>query len=485
MRTDDLNDLAEKVRAQAESRQHEGEPGDRQARGAGPDPAQILQRATEILAPAMKERDAPAYPAAALGPLADACEAISTGGQVQPAMVGQCLLGAASLLTQGLRNVETLTGARPLSLYLLTMGDSGEGKSTAQTPALAPVHTWQREAGIQYQSELQQYERDRLNRKKGDDPPEMPRSPYRLVRDATVEGLRRDLDTGPSSQGIFTDEAAVILGGYGMSADHRSKTAGVFSGLWDSGHLSVSRSTGTRVERYGRRVAVHWLIQPAGAAEAIGDPLLSQLGFWPRFLLAWPSPQQPRKAIPFAASRFPAINAYWSRCRDLLALPLQDDADEAPVIPLTDAARSLVSRGFERFEVEARRGRWRPIRPFGLRAAEQACRVAGVLAAFAGDASVNEATMRNALGLVAYSLDAWMSVADQGASDPTAANALRLIRWLTTRPGWSALPRDILREGPAALRSSTRRDAAIDLLTEHELLTRRNGAVLVSGGLAQ
>ena len=89
-----------------------------------------LKHARAVLAPSLKGRNAPAYPMAALGPLAPACAAIASAGQVQPAMVGQALLGAASLLTQGLFNVETLNGPRPLSLYLLTLGDSGDGKST-------------------------------------------------------------------------------------------------------------------------------------------------------------------------------------------------------------------------------------------------------------------------------------------------------------------------------------------------------------------
>ena len=88
---------------------------------------EAIKRARELLAPSMKDREAPAYPSAALGTLASPCEAIAAAGQVQPAMVGQCLLGAASLLTQGLFNVETLAGTKPLSLDLLTLGDSGDG----------------------------------------------------------------------------------------------------------------------------------------------------------------------------------------------------------------------------------------------------------------------------------------------------------------------------------------------------------------------
>lgn len=434
--------------------------------------ADAIRRARALLAPKLGEREAPVYPMGALGPLAEACEAIATHGQLQPAMAGQCLLGAASLLTQGLWNVETLAGRRPLSLNLCTLGDSGDGKSTAQGVALEPVQEWQRRAGETYRAEIADFERAKAKRKKGDDPPEAPASPYRLIRDATVEGLRRDLDTGPCSQGIFTDEAAAILAGYGMSAEHRGKSAGVFSGLWDSGHLSVSRATGPRVERYGRRVALHWLIQPMAAAEALGDPMLSALGFWPRFLAAWPAPLAPRLARPFRPNTLPAVGAYWQRCTALLAEALPDDADDCPVIPLADDGRDLLGRAFERFEVQARRGDLRPVKPFALRATEQACRAAGVLAAFAGRQSIGAAEARDALAIVAYSLETWRAIVDEGAADPTAAHALRLFEWLTARPGWRERLATIVKDGPSCTRTKDKRDAALELLTEHGLTER-------------
>lgn len=444
-----------------------------------------VARARELLAPAMREREAPAYPVEALGPLAKACEAIATAGQVQPAMVGQCVLGAASLLTQGLFNVETLAGQRPLSLNLLTLGDSGDGKSTAQGPALRPMHEWQREAAKDYSAALADHEKAKAKRKKGEEPPELPASPYRLMRDATVEGLRRDLDTGPCSQGIFTDEAAAVLSGYGMTPEHRAKTAGVFSGLWDSGHLSVSRATGPRVERYGRRVALHWLIQPQAAGETLGDPMLSALGFWPRFLAAWPAPQAPRLAKPFRPDTLPAVRDYWHRCDELLAEPLGDDADACGVITLADDARALLGRAFERFESEGRRGTLRPIKPFALRGAEQACRVAGVLAAFAGETSIGADTARCALGLVAYSLETWRTVIDEGAADQGGMHALRLFEWLTLRHGWREKLATIVNAGPAFARSKDKRDALLDRLRELGLVEVRDGCALALPGVQE
>lgn len=440
------------------------------------DRAAAIKSAREALAPSMADRRAPTYPVAALGPLAAACEAIATAGQVQPAMVGQCLLGAASLLTQGLFNVETLAGKRPLSLYLLTLGDSGDGKSTAQSAALAPVNEWQREQARAYSLDLKDFEKSKkAKRKRGDDIPEAPPCPFRLVSDATVEGLRRDLDSGVCAQGVFTDEAAAILSGYGMSADHRSKTAGVFSKLWDAGHLSVSRVTGGRVERYGRRVALHWLIQPMAASESIGDPLLSALGFWPRFLAAWPAPQAPRLAHPFRPDTLADVLAYWERCDGLLAIELPDDAGDAPVLPLADDARTMLAKAFERFERDARGGELRSVKPFGLRASEQACRVAGVLAAFAGESQVTAQCMRGALAVVAYSVTTWRTIIDEGAADQRGADGLRLYEWLTTRAGWCETLAMIVNSGPSCVRSKSKRDAALSVLEAMGLVSVADG----------
>jgi len=439
------------------------------AAASPPDRADAIRRARELLMP-VGERVAPEYPVDALGPLASACGAIVERAQVQPAMAGQCLLAAASLLVQGLFNVETLAGRRPLSLFLLTLGDSGDGKSAAQGVALARVHEWQRRAAAQYAAEQAAHEQALSAMKKGDAKPETPRSPYRLMRDATVEGLRRELSTGVCAQGVFTDEAAAILSGYGMTPENRAKTAGVFSGLWDNGHLSVSRATGGRTERYGARIALHWLIQPQAASETLGDVLLSQLGFWPRYLLAWPSAQAPRQYRPWVPGESAAVRGYWHRCDELLACPLPDDADLVPVIEIEDGARDLLGRAFEWYERQARRGSLRPVKPFGLRAAEQAARVAGVLATFEGRSSVDASTMRGALKLVEYSVTTWQAVVDEGAADQGAAHALRLFEWLTARPGWRARLASIVKDGPPSTRSKSTRDRALELLAEHDLV---------------
>lgn len=238
--------------------------------------------------------DVPVYPVEALGEiLGDACGSLAIQGQVDPAMAGQSLLAAAALLCQSRADVRTLAGVKPLSMYLLTIGLSADGKSTADGVAVAPIEQYQRErTRVHKESSEVAFT---LRGKKGETVT-LPADPYLLMRDPTIEGVRHAFANGQPSQGAFTSEAGAVLAGYGMSADNRIKTAAGFNGLWDNGELSASRAMSGRLQLYDRRLAIHWLVQPDAARTALNDVTLSNIGFWPRFIVAWPDPLPPRRA---------------------------------------------------------------------------------------------------------------------------------------------------------------------------------------------
>lgn len=412
------------------------------------------------------------YPVAALGPLADACASLAEGGQVDPAMSGQCLLGAAALLAQGVADVQTLAGRKPLSLYALTLADSGDGKSTAEDVALRPVMERQREDSQLYRRRLAQ--RDALPKSEQCD--ETLRAPYRLLRDGTIEGIRAGFSTGLPSQGLFTSEGAVLLGGYGMSADHRAKTAGGLNGLWDDGHISVGRALAGRVELYGQRFSAHVLVQPDAARDAVTDPLLSDIGLWPRFLLAWPRPAPPRRARPFRPEQSPGIRQFWSRCNELLDEPLGEDCGGNFLLEPNDDAVRLASRYFERMEHAAkdRDGSLRGLKPFAARATEQAFRIAGVLAVMDRADVIDADAMRRGLALASYGVEGWRALFADREDAEGRQHALTLLDWLLRQPSMAARETAILRMGPRCTRSRSRRDTALALL-EHAGVIHRRG----------
>jgi len=414
----------------------------------------------------ISEFEPPAYPVEALGPLAETCLAIADGGQMNSAMAGQCVLSVAALLTQSRANVRTLAGIKPLSCYFLTIGESGDGKTTAEDAGLHSVKQHQRRKTRLHREQVQEWEEQCARSKKNDAKPDKPRLPDIITQDGTIEGIRRGFAEGIPSQGVFSSEAAAMLCGYGMNADNRSKSAGAFNKLWDDGEISVSRGTSGRLQLYDRRFSLHWLIQPDAARQALHDPLLANIGFWPRFLVAWPAPGEPRKAMPFKPEEDSRIKAFWDRCTELLAEPQGEDCGHLRTLDMTPEAYTFVGKFFERVEQAAKLqgGQLESIKPFALRATEQLCRVAGVLTEFGGETEINLGTARNAAALVDYSLETWRGIFGTREDSEAQAWASLLLEWLKNQPECRASETAMLKVGPKKIRSKAKRDTALALL---------------------
>lgn len=80
------------------------------------------------------------YPIAELGTiLAPACESIRRVIQAPDAVCAASLLAAASLATQGLADIEINGRTHPLTLWLVTIAESGERKSASDAEAMRPA----------------------------------------------------------------------------------------------------------------------------------------------------------------------------------------------------------------------------------------------------------------------------------------------------------------------------------------------------------
>ena len=434
-------------------------------------PADAVQRAQALLLPEPSSPEA-SYPTEALGTLADVARDLAEGVQADIAMCGQSLLAAAALIAQSIANVRGLDGAiKPLSLYALTLANSGDGKDSVDRAALRSVHDFQRGAHASYQLALAEAAAEKSNTP--------PIAPYRLCNDMTIEGLRRSFAEGVASQGVFSTEAGAVLCGHAMTPENRVKTAATLCGLWDRGHISVVRGGGGRTEKYGVRLSAHLLLQPAALGDILGDETLAGIGFWPRFLLAWPAPLAPRIFKPWRAEESLAVRRYWSGCERLLGRAMPEDCDALRALECTREATQLLGAFFEKMEFEARRGTLRDIRPFALRATELACRIGGVLAAWVGAEAVDAEHARSGIELAAYSLDSWQSAINGGA-DPAPNWAMTLYRWLAERREPVPL-RDLTKLAPASVRPASRRDQAVDRLRSMGLVDVSDATIVARG----
>jgi len=137
----------------------------------------------------------------ARGPLARSIKAISEGAQVAPELAAQSVLAVVAAVAQSHHNVRTLHAVKPLSLNLLTIAGSGDGKSTADDIARVPIDRAQA-----------------ADLKRG------AKNCYRTVRDPTMEGLRLSFQYGAPSQALLNAEGGTFFGGHVMRSEERLKT---------------------------------------------------------------------------------------------------------------------------------------------------------------------------------------------------------------------------------------------------------------------
>ena len=250
-------------------------------------------------------------PHEALGPLQGAAEAIREKTQAPFEIAAQSVLAATCLAGQAHRNVETLGGERPISLFLITVAASGERKSTCDTLAMKPVADFERELAAdcreqrdRFESEAALFEAEKtaiIKSSKSDRDgaradlaalgaaPQPPLTPLLRATEPTFEGITKNLEHGRPSIGLYSDEAGQFLGGHAMNSENRLKTMAGFSTFWDGAPINRTRAGDGAATYYGRRLAAHLMVQPGVADTLLSDPVARDQGLLSRCLIARPA----------------------------------------------------------------------------------------------------------------------------------------------------------------------------------------------------
>lgn len=456
------------------------------------------------------------YPVEALGPLREAVEGVQGMTQAPVAIPAGSALAVASLAVQGFADVDTLGGSRPLSLYLLTIAASGERKSSCDGPLMSALRGHEADQAKAQAKEMTQWQADFAihdARKKGilrdaasskeetrtgaeadlaalGAAPEQPLLPGRTASEPTLEGLFRAFQLGQPSLGLFSDEAGQFLGGHAMNADNRMKTLGGLNSLWDGAPIQRTRAGDGVYPLYGRRLALHLMMQPVVADAFLSDPLAGGLGFLPRCLICEPQSTIGTRFSVNAKPEGGAIWAFGNRLGSILArkMPVAHDTRqtlEPRRLPLSPSARELVTQfadGIER--AQAPGGALAHITGAASKVAEQACRIAGVLALWP-DLDAREVTakdMASGISLAQFYLSEASRLASAAVVSAEIARAEALRKWLLkTWTNDNVLVRDVMRLGPNSLRENPKARAALGLLERHGWVVPLDPGTIVDG----
>lgn len=449
------------------------------------------------------EKSAP-YPLEALGDLiGSAAQAIIDSVQVSDALAAQSVLSAAAMAAQPHGNVQRAGQLIPLSLFALTVAESGDRKSAADRLALQAHQQHQRELLEQYKSDAKEYRDQRdayqkartniLDKAKGDPEavadelgsllePEAPPSPFILSEEPTLEGLQKSLLRGHPSQGLFSDEGGQFFGGYATKPENALKSVAGLSKLWDGAPISRTRaSEGESSARYGCRLSAHLMIQPIVATEVLSNSLMQGQGFLARFLIAWPESLAGKRFYRDAdPSCDPRLGRYWQRMARLLAQePIKDEYGELtpPMLVLEPAALTAWIAEHDAIEIQlGRGGDMQEIKPTAAKGAENLLRIAGVLAVVEGSQAIGPELIERAAALMRWYLAEAMRLNSPSKVDPQLLQAQRLVDWLLSNQWHSFEARTLQREGPPFIRKSAKqRDMILGVLVEHRWLSTVDG----------
>jgi len=408
------------------------------------------------------------YPIDALpAPIRAAVEEVAGFVKAPIPMVASSALAALSLAAQAhadVKRAERLVG--PVGLFLLTIADSGERKSTCDgffaraireyeeaqaqeaKPALksyrAAIEAWEAKRGgikdkirqhvksskptADMESALCNLEHDK---------PEPPRIPRLLYADATPEALAYGLAQQWPAGGVVSAEAGIVFGSHGMGKDSVMRNLGLLNQLWDGTALTVDRRSTESFTVHGARLTVALQVQEPTLREFFSrsGALARGTGFLARFLVAWPESTQGQRPFTEAPANWPALAGFNRRIAAILSqpAPLADGGGLAPpALPLTPEAKAAWIAYHDAIESElASGGELYDVRDVASKSADNAARLAALFQLFDGaGGAIGAEAFDGASRIAAWHLHEARRFFGELALPEELADAARLDSWL-------------------------------------------------------
>ncbi|KWR89712.1 YfjI family protein [Cupriavidus sp. IDO] len=394
-----------------------------------------------------------------------AVEEVQSFVQAPVPLVAGCALSALSLAIQAhtdVQRAEKLQG--PSSLFLLSIADSGERKSSCDGFFMQGIRDYERareEAGKPiikaYKADHAAWEakcegvQQRIKEavKKAQPTadfedelrdlelhePEPPKIPRLLYENITPEKLAFELGTAWPSGGIASAEAGVVFGGHAMSADSVMRNLAQLNQLWDGASIRVDRRTSESFSVRGARLTVALQIQDATLRSFFdrAGALARGTGFLARFLVAWPQSTQGTRLFRDAPANWPHLSGFNRRITELLEQPAPIDSGGAlapAMLTMTPEAKAAWIAFHDELE-RALTGDLYDVRDVASKTADNAARLACLFHTFASTGGAIDAdAVERACAIVSWHLSESRRFFGELALPQEMADSCRLDDWL-------------------------------------------------------
>jgi putative DNA primase/helicase len=462
--------------------------------------------------PLMAKIEAKPYPLDALpDTLRAAVEEVRAFTKAPMPLVASSALAALSLSVQAhadVKRAEKLSG--PVGLFLLTIADSGERKSTCDGFFMQAIHdyeanqsevakpvikdhrasleAWEAKRGgikekIRSLSKTGKstHEQEATLRDLEHDKPKPPRVPRLIYGDATPEALRWNLAKGWPSGGVVSSEAGLVFGAHGMGKDSVMRNLATLNQLWDGADIATERRTSESFTVRGARLTIALQVQEATLRSFFdrSGMLARGTGFLARFLVAWPESTQGNRPFTEPPETWPALAKFNQRIATILDQDILIDDDGAlspPIFPLTADTKAAWVLFHDVIESELRSGgELYDVRDVASKTADNAARIATLFQLFeyGVGGAVGLAAFEGASRIAAWHLHEARRFYGELALPEEQADAVRLDSWLLDyckRGKTNIIPRREVQRNvtPGHLRRKAALDIALVELVEAE-----------------
>lgn len=354
-------------------------------------------------------------------------EAVAYYAQVPLAMAGQCVLGALAHMGQRFIDAPFGHSHMPTSLILITEGESGSGKTQAMGLTHFKIKEYERQQYSNYLDDIAAWDSEKAGLKGKElaqfleDNPK-PYNPKNLFDDATIEPILDRFISGEMNNASWTtDEAGQFFNGHTMTGDTAGSALSAITKLYSDGEVSRLRSQKSayatpQTDAHGVRMTLLLQGQRVVLEQALTDPLMNGQGFLARALIACPedlrgqrtwNDEQRRNDSPYDN---PYLIEYWSHCYSLLdPLPanLPNDTQGEPQRIKMQWAMGAEQAFYEHMQaIENRQAQGQALeylKAYASRMAENASRIASLMAFFEGRKIITIDDITRAFMLVEYS----------------------------------------------------------------------------------
>ncbi|MBX3325886.1 MAG: DUF3987 domain-containing protein, partial [Nitrospira sp.] len=471
--------------------------------------------------PLVSKVEAVPYPLDALpNKIRSAVEEVRDFTQAPIALVASSALASLSASAQvhiDVKRADRLEG--PTGLFILSIADSGERKSTVDSFFSGPLRNYDRDEAEKAKPALRLHaaryaawnaEREGIliaikqaakTGKSLEDlksklsgiesqQPVPPRVPRILHGDDTPEALSYALAKHWPSASVMTAEAGTLFGSHGMSADSVMRNLALLNTLWDGGTHQVGRRTSETYTVRGARLTLGLQVQAATLRTFLerSGGLARGTGFLARFLIAWPESTQGSRTFKESPAAWPALDAFHRRISEILDIPVTPDSEGAltpTIVELEPEAKAAWVTFHDAIEEKLKTGgELCDVRDMASKIADNAARIAALFQYFCSNFSSSNVTfgqMEASCRIAAWYLHEARRFFSELALPPEFAWPARLETWLIKYCQKQTVTRIktgvVQQYGPGGLRTKAPLMAAVKQLENlHRIRVHEEGA---------